>query len=248
MEKPETVLSDAYQKRAYAQKIFSIVASSYHTATRILSFGVDSRLKRMCVAALDSKIDGAILDLATGDGDFIPLIRARCPSVTIIGYDLTAEMLSLAVANIIGIKNCLLVQGDMMKLGIKEKSIRAITGGYALRNAPDLHGAITQIRRVLVNDGTAIFLEFTRSPNALFSFIQIRLLQIWCGLWGLLFHGKSQSYGYIADTVRLYPDRRKIHQLFLTNGFDIVKSQVAMFGFLEVLVVRKNGGSISSNK
>jgi demethylmenaquinone methyltransferase/2-methoxy-6-polyprenyl-1,4-benzoquinol methylase len=194
----------------------------------------------VCVAALDPKIDGTILDLATGDGDFIPLIRSRSPGAYIIGYDLTNEMLSLAVDTIAGINNCLLVQGDMMKLGVRDSSIQAITGGYALRNAPDLHGVITQIRRVLVNGGTAVFLEFTRSPNALFSFVQIRLLQIWCGLWGLLFHGQSQSYGYIADTVRFYPDRSAIHQLFRENGFDIIKSHVAMFGFLEVLVVKKN--------
>lgn len=239
MEKPEAVLSDAYQKRAYAQKIFSIVASSYHNATRILSFGFDSRLKRACVAALTSELDGVILDLATGDGDFIPLIRTRCPRVSIIGYDLTNKMLSLAIGNIAGVRDCLLVQGDMMKLGIRDSSIQAITGGYALRNAPDLHGAIKQIKRVLINGGTAIFLEFTRSPNVLISFIQIRLLQIWCGLWGVLFHGKSQSYGYIADTVRLYPDRTAIHQLFLENGFDIMKSRVAVLGFLEILIVRK---------
>jgi demethylmenaquinone methyltransferase/2-methoxy-6-polyprenyl-1,4-benzoquinol methylase len=239
MEKPEIVLSDSLKKRAYARTIFSTVASSYHLANRILSFGVDSRLKRACVDELHPDTDGVILDLATGDGDFIPLIHSRCPEVHIVGYDLTNEMLSRAAKKIIGITRCKLVQGDMMKLGIRDSSVQTVTGGYALRNAPDLDGAIKQIRRVLVDDGHAIFLEFTRSPNAFISFVQIRLLQIWCGMWGLVFHGKSHTYGYIADTVRLYPDRKVIHKIFRENGFDIIKSKVAMLGFLEILVVRK---------
>jgi ubiquinone/menaquinone biosynthesis C-methylase UbiE len=66
------------------------------------------------------------------------------------------------------------------------------------------------------------------------------MLQCWCGLWGILLQGNSRIYGYIADTVRLHPDRPAIHQMFREQGFDIVNSHVALMGFVEILTVRKN--------
>src|ERR1039458_3079228 len=51
---------------------------------------------------------------------------------------------------------------DMGSLDIVSESVDIVTGGYALRNAPDLGTAIDEISRVLKPCGVAAFLDFSK--------------------------------------------------------------------------------------
>jgi ubiquinone/menaquinone biosynthesis C-methylase UbiE len=72
----------------------------------------------------------------------------------------------------------------MGSLDIVSESVDISTGGYALRNAPDLGTAMDEISRVLKPCGVAVFLDFSKPGGKIPQKMEYWDLKIWTGLWG----------------------------------------------------------------
>ena len=77
--------------------LFTAIAGVYDRMNRLLSLGLDIRWRRKAVALVSGE-PSAILDLASGTGDFAFALARRFPNATIVGVDLTPAMLDLARA------------------------------------------------------------------------------------------------------------------------------------------------------
>ncbi len=129
--------------------------------------------------------------------------------------------------------------GDLSRLPYPAESFHLVTGGYALRNAPDLRKCLREVFRVLNSGGTAAFLDFNRSPVPWLGRLQVWLLTVWGGLWGLLLHGNPEVYAYIAETLALFPDRAGFEQLLRELGFRRVHSRLPPGGFVSLTYAGK---------
>ena len=118
-------------------------------------------------------------------------------------------------------------------------TITVVTGGYALRNAPNLDTTLQELYRVLRPGGTAAFLDFSRSPVPALWAIEFRLLRWWGGLWGVILHGDAAVYAYIARSLATFPDRGELEKKLTDHGFTRVHSRLRMFGFLALTTFRK---------
>lgn len=224
-------------KRQFNALLFREVAPRYDLITRLLSFGRDAAWKRAMIARLPATAAQA-LDIACGTGDLTRALAHRYPNAQVIGLDLTPEMLERARA--IGAPpGVRFVEGNMQALPFPDNAFDVVTGGYALRNAPDLETALREIHRVLKPGGTLAVLDFSRSPNPLAWRVQYALLKFWGGLWGLLLHGHADVYGYIAESLRPYPDRPTLQSRLGAMGFSRVNSRTCLGGMIEWMVVRK---------
>jgi demethylmenaquinone methyltransferase/2-methoxy-6-polyprenyl-1,4-benzoquinol methylase len=112
-------------------------------------------------------------------------------------------------------------RGDLCDLPFPDGSADVVTGSYALRNAPDLRKAVAEVRRVLAPGGIAAFLDFSNPERPLLRHLQYRLLRSWCGLWGLLLHGTPEIHGYVAESLRLFPGRNRLREMFRENGLEV---------------------------
>jgi demethylmenaquinone methyltransferase/2-methoxy-6-polyprenyl-1,4-benzoquinol methylase len=130
-------------------------------------------------------------------------------------------------------------QGDMGRTGLETGMADVVTGGYALRNAADLEKAIDEIYRIMKPGGFAAFLDFSKPDSARFQEFEYRLLKTWGGFWGYVLHRNPEVYGYIAESLRLYPDRLQLREIFFDKGFLPVTSRRYFFGITEMIVVRK---------
>jgi ubiquinone/menaquinone biosynthesis methyltransferase len=225
------------KKRMYNRRLFGIVAAHYHFLTRVLSFGRDPTWKRWLVDRLPPDGTPVVIDIASGNGDIAFRLRKKYRSSPIFAADLTPEMfastrLSRRVSNI-----AFVIQ-DMSELGFKNTSADIVTGGYALRNAPDLEPTLAEIARILKPGGIAAFLDFSRPSGKIPAFIEYVLLKSWGGLWGLLLHGNPEIYGYIAESLRVFPDRASLHALLSTYDIPVSQSKTFFFGIIEVLICR----------
>lgn len=228
----------AEAKREYNRQVFTEIAPRYDFVTRALSFSRDASWKTDLVAALPDKVAPFCLDLACGTGDITALLARKYPAGRIVGVDITERMLAAARSRHLK-GNVRFENQDMCRLHLEDSSADIITGGYALRNAPDLSLAIEEIDRVLKPGGTAAFLDFSRSSDERTHRLHYRVLQAWGGMWGLLLHGNHEVYGYIAESLARHPDRETLHGMFREKGFHIVQTQLCLAGFIEILVVRK---------
>jgi demethylmenaquinone methyltransferase/2-methoxy-6-polyprenyl-1,4-benzoquinol methylase len=237
-------LGDPARKRALNERLFTTVAPRYDLVTRVLSFGRDGAWKRALIAALPDVGAPRCLDLACGTGDIAGLLARRYPDGAVEGIDLTEPMLVLArkrhacpPAERPG--HLRFSQQDMNALEAADGSVDVVTGGYALRNAPDLGRALQEVRRVLKPGGTAAFLDFSKPVSALGRRLQLAVLGFWGGLWGLLLHGDPGVYAYLAHSLARFPDRRAFRLQMEAAGFEVVLVRRFFLGIMELMVARK---------
>ncbi len=226
------------RKRFYNAQIFGEVAPRYDFITRALSLGRDGSWKRDLIAALPGWDAPVCVDLACGTGPITFLLSEKYPHGHVIGLDITAPMLDLALRRN-GFSNVHFVSMDMGQIGVATGSADLVTGGYALRNAPDLEIAIGEIARVLKPGGIAAFLDFSKPQGRFAQRIEYWILKLWGGFWGTLLHRNPEVYGYIAESLARFPDRPTLRSLFRKKGFTVMSSRLYFFGVTELVVVRK---------
>ena len=231
-----TIFINPESKRQYNRNLFKEVAPRYDLITQVLSFGRDKSWKRWLLNHLPPAPQSDILDLACGTGDITRALAEKYPEATVTGLDLTPEMLDLAK----GPDGIIWKEGDMGDLQDKDATIDIITGGYALRNAPDLDTCLEEISRVLRPGGTAAFLDFSAPTSPLFRSFHYGLLWGWGALWGLILHGKPSVYAYIAKSLARFPDRKNLHQQLSDHQIPVVNHRRFMLGVIEVLICKKS--------
>jgi demethylmenaquinone methyltransferase/2-methoxy-6-polyprenyl-1,4-benzoquinol methylase len=226
------------KKRYYNEKVFAEIAPKYDFITRALSFWRDKYWKRDLIDALPESESPLCVDLACGTGDIAYLLAAKYPQGHVVGLDITEPMLDLARGRNT-FPNVRFVNQDMGRLDFAAGSVDMITGGYALRNAPDLEVAVEAIYRVLKPEGVAAFLDFSKPSGRLSQRVEYWILKLWAGFWGTLLHRNHEVYGYIAESLQYFPDRVRLHEIFRGKGFTVTSSRSYFFGITELLVVKR---------
>jgi demethylmenaquinone methyltransferase/2-methoxy-6-polyprenyl-1,4-benzoquinol methylase len=216
-------------KRFYNEQIFSEIAPRYDFITRALSFGRDAAWKTDLIAALPCREKPVCLDLACGTGDLSLLLADKYPQGRITGLDITESMLAIARARS-GHAHVAFINQDMNKLKFDPNSADIVSGGYALRNAPDLESTMDEVNRVLKPGGIAVFLDFSKPPARFPQFLIY---------WGVLLHQNHEVYSYIAESLQRFPDRERLRRMFEARGFTVVRSRLYLLGIMELLVMEK---------
>jgi ubiquinone/menaquinone biosynthesis methyltransferase len=232
-------LGTAEKKKYYNEKVFSEVAPKYDFITRALSFWRDASWKRDLIRSLPPQNVPVCIDIACGTGDIAFLLAEKYPQGCITGVDIAKPMLDIARARHAH-HNINFIKADMSRLEFSSQLVDILTGGYALRNAPDLRTVIDEIHRVLKPGGTAAFLDFSKPTSVHLQKLEYWILKTWGSFWGRLLHGNPEVYGYIAESLRLYPDRLQLRDIFCEKGFVVKESRLYFLGITELFVVRKN--------
>jgi demethylmenaquinone methyltransferase/2-methoxy-6-polyprenyl-1,4-benzoquinol methylase len=233
-------LTETDTKRSYNRDLFREVAPAYDNITNILSFGRDRTWKRKLLDRLpQDDIVSVCLDIACGTGDIAASLFKKYPSAQVVGIDQSEDMLRLAIAHCEADSRVAYIQADMDNIPLPDESVDIVTGGYALRNAPNLDKALSETARVLRPSGTAAFLDFSRPPSKVSSGFTLFTIGLWGSLWGLVFHRNADVYRYIADSLRLFPDRQTLSEKFRVHGLETTTTKYFFFGFMELRFLKK---------
>ncbi len=225
-------------KLIYNEELFTEIAPKYDFITRALSFGADDAWKDELVDKLPGINRPRCLDLACGTGDITFRLANKYPAGFVVGLDLTKDMLARAQFRNL-YSNIWFVANDMCRTGFDDNSFDIVTGGYALRNAPDIKKALTEIWRVMKFGGTGAFLDFSKPANAAFAKLENALLKIWGSFWGLVLHGNAEVYTYIAESLKQFPDCEKLKQYLKETGFGNIRSKKHFYGIIEIIIFEK---------
>lgn len=231
-------IHQAEGKLFFNKQMFGTIAPRYDFITRVLSFGRDMSWKNRLVNDLPDNKNAHCLDIACGTGDITFRLAAKYPAGHIVGLDVTEPMIDYARERNT-FSNITFTIQDMCRTNFADASFDIVTGGYALRNAPNLKQALIEIRRVMKSGATAAFLDFSKPPNRLLQKIKGMLLKFWGGFWGILLHRNPQLYTYIAESLKQYPDRNALRQLITKLGFTNIRSRKHCLGFAETIFFQK---------
>ena len=203
--------------------MFDSVATRYDIMNDLMSAGLHRLWKRFTIDQAALRPGQVALDLAGGTGD---LAREMCRKVGTDGQvvlaDINAAMLRqgrsrLVDAGVAG--NLSIAQVDAQDLPFADQTFDCITMAFGLRNVTDKDAALASMHRTLKPGGKAMILEFSE-PNKmikpaydLYSFKVLPTL-------GKLVAKDSDSYQYLAESIRMHPDQETLKEMMENAGFE----------------------------
>lgn len=217
------------------QQMFGTIAERYDLTNTVLSGGVHYLWKRMVVRALPLNPDARILDLCTGTGDLLPLLRRRFASV--IGADFSLPMLRVGQARP-GHAALPIVQGDALRLPFADSSFDGMTVAFGVRNLEALGAGLQEMFRVLRPGGTLVILEFGQPPGKIFG-----ALYRWYSRWlmpmiGGSLTGNKEAYSYLPETAAAFPSGPKFAEIMVQCGYDQPTVRALTFGIAYLYAAR----------
>lgn len=222
--------------QAYMDPTFATIAGKYDFMTRSLSFGQEQRWKAKAVSLIPK--DGgetSILDLASGTGDFPLHIRGAGFRAPIIGLDRNPKMLEVSRQKCAGQPRIEFIQGDLMEIPFKDQSFDAITMGYGLRYVVDIRHTLKEVYRLLTQGGIFVCLDFGIPKIRFYRHLCFGYLLLLGTLWGLLLHGKGNTYWHIVESLMSYPGQEVVKAWLEEVGFDKIETREQLGGIIVIL-------------
>jgi demethylmenaquinone methyltransferase/2-methoxy-6-polyprenyl-1,4-benzoquinol methylase len=207
------------------RRVFDAVAPRYDLMNDLMSFGIHRLWKRSFAAMVAPRAGEVIVDLAGGTGDIAA--RLAAPERTVIVCDPSLAMMRAGRARQPTPIRWLAGVGEALPL--RERSVDAVTISFGIRNATDMAAALADILRVLRPGGRFLCLEFSRAAAPIrpfydaFSHTVIPRLGAWIAR-------SPESYGYLVESIRRFPDQRAFARMIEEAGFRDVRFRNFSFG------------------
>lgn len=214
------------EKAGMVHGVFTRVASKYDVMNDAMSLGIHRIWKDAMMDWLAPRPGTRLLDVAGGTGDvsFRYLARAAGAHATVL--DMTESMLvsgrQRAEADRMGDRLDWVV-GDAMALPFPDNSFDVYTISFGIRNVTRVQDALNEAFRVLRPGGRLMVLEFSQIPNDLmqkaydlYSFNVIPVM-------GQVIAGDRDSYQYLVESIRKFPDQETFAAMIRKAGFGQVK-------------------------
>jgi len=212
------------EKTRLVGRVFSSVATRYDLMNDLMSLGVHRLWKRHFVASCGIRSGQRQLDLAGGTGDIACLSRGRGAEVCVadINYDmLTVGRSRMDAIGLVQGLEWLQVNAEM--LPFSDNQFDHVTIAFGLRNVTFRDRALAEMYRVLKPGGRVHVLEFStvRLPGL------SRLYDSWSfkvlPRLGAQVAGDAESYQYLAESIRRFPDQETLAGHMREAGFERVK-------------------------
>jgi demethylmenaquinone methyltransferase / 2-methoxy-6-polyprenyl-1,4-benzoquinol methylase len=185
--------------------MFDEVAARYDRTNDVLTIGLDRHWRREVVRALDMRAGERLLDLAAGTATSSePFADA---GVHCAPCDFSLGMLRQGRARRPDLG---FVAGDATRLPFEDDAFDAVTISFGLRNVADVGAALAEMRRVTRPGGTLLVCEFSRPTwgpwRSFYLGFWLRLLPA----VARLVSSSPDSYVYLAESIRAWPDQREL--------------------------------------
>ena len=217
---------DELDKKKFVGDVFTSVAKNYDVMNDAMSFGMHRLWKKILVELASIGEDDFILDIASGTGDISKLISKEYPNTNIFMSDINYEMLDEGRNRAIDesfSRNCHFCQLSGEELPFKDNTFDVITVGFGLRNFTDKEKGLKEMKRCLKKNGKLLVLEFSKPINPVFSKIYDWYSFNVLPKLGFLLANDSDSYQYLAESIRMHPDQDKLKNMMLTVGLNNCK-------------------------
>lgn len=238
-----SVLPSPDQKSAYVNDMFSAIAGRYDLLNRVMTFGLDQGWRRFAVqyvAAAHSAGSRRALDVATGTGDFLPLLHAAMPDADVIGADFCLPMMQAGMDKVDATEQRgAYVGGDALRLPFPDNTFDAITTGFGMRNVVDLLGALREMNRVAKPGGRVACLEVARPNSALIRFGHRLYFTQVVPMIGALIGGNREAYTYLPQSAEQFPPPEHLRDLMKAAGWRHIRYKLLGFGAVAVHMAEK---------
>ena len=210
------------EKAGMVHGVFTRVASKYDIMNDVMSMGIHRIWKDAMMDWLAPRQGQRLLDVAGGTGDVAFRFLNRAAGAQAVVLDMTESMLisgrQRAEAESMA-ERLDWVVGDAMALPFEANSFDVYTISFGIRNVTRVQEALNEAYRVLRPGGRLMVLEFSQLPNEmmqkaydLYSFNVIPVM-------GQIIAGDRDSYQYLVESIRKFPNQETFAAMIRTAGF-----------------------------
>ncbi|NUF27582.1 demethylmenaquinone methyltransferase / 2-methoxy-6-polyprenyl-1,4-benzoquinol methylase [Gilliamella bombicola] len=208
-------------------EVFHSVADKYDVMNDLMSFGIHRIWKKITIEYSSVRKGQKVLDLAGGTGD----LTAKFSQLVgddglVVLADINESMLKVGRDKLRDkglFKNIEYVQANAEELPFADNYFDCITISFGLRNVTDKEKALRSMWRVLKPGGRLLILEFSKPQyqilNKAYDLYSFSMLP----LMGKIVANDSESYRYLAESIRMHPDQNTLKKMMEDAGFVDVK-------------------------
>jgi len=213
-------------KAGMVHGVFTRVASRYDVMNDMMSMGIHRVWKDAMMDWLAPQPHQRLLDVAGGTGDISFRFLKRAPGASAVVLDMTESMLvegrQRAEAEQMA-DNLGWVTGDAMALPFADNSFDVYTISFGIRNVTRIADALSEAYRVLRPGGRLMVLEFSQLPNPAMQWAYDRYSFNVIPVMGQIVANDRDSYQYLVESIRKFPDQETFAAMIREAGFGQVK-------------------------
>ena len=227
---PDT-LPEGDEKAVAVRGMFDAIAPRYDLVNRIMTFRLDVRWRRVTVRSLALRPGSRVLDLACGTGDLCRELAGA--GLAPVGVDLSFGMLAAARTA------APLVQGDALRLPVRDGSSDGVTCGFALRNLVSLPPFLAELARVVRPGGRIALLEVATPPNPVLRWGHaVYFGKVVPVIGGLV--SDPAAYRYLPRSVAYLPEPADLLAMIAAAGFGSVERRLLSGGISQLLTATRS--------
>jgi demethylmenaquinone methyltransferase/2-methoxy-6-polyprenyl-1,4-benzoquinol methylase len=210
------------EKPDLVKGVFDSVANKYDLMNDLMSVGIHRLWKKATVQMSNLKENDAVLDVAGGTGDLAILFSEIVGNQgKVYLSDINEKMLEIGRDRVLdsGLLNVKSLVADAEDLPFPDNSFDCISIAFGIRNVTNKDKALKEFHRCLKPDGRLLVLEFSKPESSLvsdlydlYSFNVLPHLGQWIA-------GDSESYEYLAESIRMHPNQDEFLKLMDEAGF-----------------------------
>ena len=212
---------DRAEKSARVREVFNSVARRYDIMNDLMSLGVHRLWKRDFVTMMDPRPNRTLLDLAGGTGDISFQWRRRGGGPVLL-TDINEQMLGVGRgrAEMRGaIDGISFAVTDAEALPLPDRAVDRVSIAFGLRNCTNKDRVLAEALRVLKPGGRFFCLEFSKLQVAVAAPLYERWSFAALPAIGARVAGDRESYQYLAESIRMFPDQETLAGMMRQAGF-----------------------------
>ncbi len=228
-----TPYGNGQEKSKQVETMFDNIAHSYDLLNHRLSFGIDFLWRKTAIKQLMPYKPKAVLDIATGTGDFAIMSAERLRPERVVGIDISEGMMRIGAEKVkaAGLDGVIsFKKEDCEHMSYADNTFDAITTAFGIRNFQNLDACLKEMCRVLRKGGQLSILELSRPMRfpmkQLFWIYSHTLLPI----YGKLVSRDNEAYKYLISTIESFPQGEEMVEIFKKAGFSEAKFKRLTFG------------------
>ncbi len=214
---------DEQDKAGLVAGVFDSVAGRYDLMNDLMSGGIHRVWKRFTIEVSAVRPGQRVLDIAGGTGDLAMKFSDLVGSDgEVVLADINDSMLRVGRDKLLNrgyAANVEYVQADAEALPFPDEHFDVISIAFGLRNVTHKEQALESMLRVLKPGGRLLILEFSKPDNPLLSRAYDTYSFNVLPTLGRLVAGDSDSYRYLAESIRMHPDQETLKGMMEEAGF-----------------------------
>ncbi len=225
---------DPAEKTRRVGDVFQSVASRYDLMNDLMSGGLHRLWKDHFVRKVKPRAGEAILDMAGGTGDIAFRMAKSGAQVTVA--DINPAMLEVGMkrAGQRGIDGLIWAEENAETLSFADRGFDAYTIAFGIRNVTYIDKALAEAHRVLKRGGRFYCLEFSSTEWPGFGAIYDRYSHHVVPRIGKAVAGDAESYRYLIESIRRFPDMPAFKAMIEQAGFARVSVEPILGGLVAI--------------